>query len=52
MIVLGVILLLLGLIAPAVHFLFWLGAILLIIGAVFAILGGMGHEVGGRSHWW
>ena len=49
MVLLGVILLIIGFIA-AVHVIWILGLIALLVGAVFAIAGFMGHEIGGRRH--
>ena len=49
MIVLGIILLIIGFIA-AVHIIWILGIIAVVIGAVFAIAGLLGHEIGGRKH--
>ncbi|WP_375474638.1 hypothetical protein [uncultured Jatrophihabitans sp.] len=51
MIVLGVILLIIGFIA-AVHIIWILGIIAVVIGAGLAILGFVGREVGGRKHWY
>jgi len=51
MIVLGVILLILGLLL-AVPVLWVIGIILVVIGAVLWISGSVGHEVGGRRHYW
>jgi hypothetical protein len=48
MIVLGVILLLIGFIA-AVHIIWILSIIALVVGAVFAIAGFTGHQLGGRK---
>ncbi len=49
MIVLGIILLVIGFIA-AVHIIWILGIIALVIGAVFLVAGFLGHEIGGRKH--
>lgn len=51
MITLGVVLLIVGFIAK-VSILWTLGIILLVVGAVLALLGGIGHEVGGRRHYY
>jgi hypothetical protein len=51
MIVLGVVLLIIGFIAK-VAVLWTLGIILLVIGAVLYLMGSLGHEVGGRRHYW
>ena len=50
MILLGVVLLIIGLIA-AVHILWIVGIILLLVGAGLALLGAVGREVGGRKHY-
>jgi membrane protein implicated in regulation of membrane protease activity len=39
MIILGIVLLVLALIIPALHFLFWIGIALIIIGLVLLLLG-------------
>lgn len=51
MIVLGVILLIIGFIA-AVHIIWILGIIAVVIGAILAIAGFTGREIGGRKHWY
>ncbi|MER5707020.1 DUF6131 family protein [Streptomyces sp. NPDC042898] len=51
MIVLGVILLVIGFVA-SISILWTIGIILVVIGAILWILGAMGHEVGGRRHYW
>ncbi|MDX3533030.1 DUF6131 family protein [Streptomyces sp. MB09-01] len=51
MIVLGIILLIVGWLL-GISILWTLGIILLVIGAVLWILGAVGHEVGGRRHYW
>ena len=51
MIVLGVILLIIGFIA-AVHIIWILGIIAVVVGAVLAILGFGGREIAGRKHWY
>ncbi|MER8186114.1 DUF6131 family protein [Kitasatospora sp. NPDC094015] len=51
MIVLGVILLVIGLIT-GFGFLWTIGAVLVVIGLILWILGAVGHEVGGRRHYW
>ena len=50
MVLLGVILLIIGLIA-AVHILWIIGVILLVVGGVLFLLGALGREVGGRKHY-
>jgi hypothetical protein len=52
MIVLGVILLIIGFVVPALHILWVIGVILLVIGAVLFIMGRAGRAVGGRRHWY
>lgn len=51
MIILGVVLLVLGFIT-AVHIIWILGIIAIVLGAVFAIAGSAGREIGGRKHWY
>ncbi|MGI8761337.1 MAG: DUF6131 family protein [Jatrophihabitantaceae bacterium] len=51
MIILGVILLIIGFVA-AIHIIWILGIIAVVIGAVLAIAGGVGHEIGGRRHYY
>ncbi|MBP2579619.1 uncharacterized membrane protein HdeD (DUF308 family) [Streptomyces sp. PvR006] len=51
MIVLGVILLVIGFVA-SISILWTIGIILVVIGVVLWILGAIGHEVGGRRHYW
>ncbi|ALO12724.1 MULTISPECIES: DUF6131 family protein [Streptomyces] len=51
MIVLGIILLVIGLVA-GIGILWTIGIILVVIGAILWILGAVGHEVGGRRHYW
>ena len=51
MIVLGIILLIIGFIA-AVHIIWILGIIAVVIGAVLAIAGFGGREIAGRKHWY
>jgi len=50
MITLGVVLLVIGFVAK-VSVLWSLGIILLVVGAVLYLLGSLGHEVGGRRHY-
>ena len=59
MIVLGILLIILGLILPALiptfafaHLLLVVGVILLIAGVVLAVLGSAGRAVGGRRHYY
>ncbi|MCW2899952.1 MAG: hypothetical protein JWO67_2217 [Streptosporangiaceae bacterium] len=52
MILIGLILLVLALVVPALHVLFWIGVILLLIGCVLAVAGAGGREIGGRRWWW
>ncbi len=51
MIILGLVLLLIGALA-SIPILWTLGVILLIVGVVLMILGRVGHQVGGRAHYW
>lgn len=51
MIILGIVLFLIGLLAP-IPILQTIGVILVVVGVVLAILGGMGRGVGGRRHYW
>ncbi len=51
MILLGVVLLIIGFIA-AVHIIWILGIVAVVVGAVFALVGFTGHEVAGRRHWY
>lgn len=50
-IILGVILLVIGLVA-GIGFLWTIGIVLVVIGLILWILGAVGHEVGGRRHYW
>jgi len=50
MIILGVVLLIIGFIF-AVHIIWILGVLALVVGAVLAIAGFAGHEIGGRRHY-
>ncbi|MGB9222731.1 DUF6131 family protein [Mycobacterium sp.] len=59
MIILGIVLIVLGLLLPALvptfafaHLLVVVGVILLVIGAILAILGSAGRAVGGRRHYY
>ena len=51
MITVGVILLLIGLLT-GVGILSTVGVILLVVGAILWILGAVGHQVGGRAHYY
>jgi hypothetical protein len=51
MIVLGVVLLILG-VLTGVGILWSIGVLLILIGAVLWILGAVGHQVGGRRHYY
>lgn len=51
MIVLGVVLLIIGFVA-AVHIIWILGILALVVGAVLAIAGFTNHEIAGRRHWY
>jgi uncharacterized membrane protein HdeD (DUF308 family) len=50
-IVLGVVLLIIGFIT-AVHIIWILGIIAVVVGAILAIMGATGRAVGGRNHWY
>jgi uncharacterized membrane protein HdeD (DUF308 family) len=51
MILLGVVLLIIGFVA-AVHIIWILGIIAVVVGAVLAIAGFAGHEIAGRKHYY
>lgn len=51
MIFLGVILLVIGFVT-GLSILWTVGIILLLIGLVLMVMGAVGHEVGGRRHYW
>ncbi|MFD8638165.1 DUF6131 family protein [Streptomyces sp. NPDC059533] len=51
MIILGVILLILGFVF-GISILWTIGIILVVIGLILWVLGAVGHEVGGRRHYW
>lgn len=51
MLIIGILLIVLALVVPALHILFWIGVVLLVVGAVLAIAGHSGRTVGGRTHW-
>ncbi|MEK2492110.1 DUF6131 family protein [Kitasatospora purpeofusca] len=51
MIVLGVILLIIGFVT-GISILWTVGIVLLLVGAVLWIAGALGHEVGGRRHYY
>jgi hypothetical protein len=51
MVTLGVVFLLLGFLL-GVPILWTLGVILLVVGAVLWIMGAVGHEIGGRRHYY
>ena len=36
----------------AIHILWILGIIALVVGLILLVAGHAGHEVGGRRHWW
>ena len=59
MIVLGIILIVLGLLLPALvptfafaHVVLIIGVILLVVGLLMMLMGRMGHAVGGRRHYY
>ena len=51
MILLGLILFIIGLIAP-IPLLQTIGIILVVVGLVLALLGSTGRAIGGRKHYW
>ncbi|GAA0364247.1 DUF6131 family protein [Streptomyces blastmyceticus] len=51
MLVLGIILLVIGFLT-GISILWTIGIVILVIGAVLWVLGAVGHEVGGRRHYW
>lgn len=51
MIILGVILLVIGFIA-SISILWTIGIVLVVIGLILWILGAVGHQVGGRRHYY
>ncbi len=59
MIVFGVVLIVLGLILPALvptfayaHLVLVIGILLLVVGLILLVVGRMGHAVGGRRHYY
>ncbi|MGA5135035.1 DUF6131 family protein [Streptomyces olivoreticuli] len=51
MLILGIILLVIGFLT-GISILWTIGIVILVIGAVLWVLGAVGHEVGGRRHYW
>jgi hypothetical protein len=51
MILIGIILLVLGFLLK-IAFLWTLGIVVLVIGLILLLLGAVGHEIGGRRHYW
>ena len=51
MIILGIVLLIIGFVAK-IAIVWTLGIIAVVIGAILALLGLIGHEVGGRRHYY
>jgi hypothetical protein len=51
MIALGIVLLVIGFIA-AIHILWFLGIVALVVGAGLALLGATGRAIGGRKHYY
>ncbi len=51
MLILGIILLVVGFLT-GISILWTIGIVILVIGAILWILGAVGHEVGGRRHYW
>lgn len=52
MIILGAVLVLLALLVPVLHVLFWIGVIVLGVGLVLVLVGQSGRSVGGRRYWY
>ena len=48
MLILGIVLLVLALLVPALHVLFWVGIVIIVVGLILILAGGIGHPVGGR----
>jgi uncharacterized membrane protein HdeD (DUF308 family) len=51
MIILGVILLVVGFLLK-IAILWTIGIVVLVIGLILLIVGALGHELGGRRHWY
>jgi len=51
MIVLGIILLVVGFLLK-IAILWTIGIVVLVIGLILLIVGALGHELGGRRHWY
>ena len=51
MIIIGIILLILGFLLK-VAILWTIGIVVLVIGLILLLLGAIGHEIGGRRHYW
>ncbi len=51
MIIIGIILLVLGFLLK-IAILWTLGIVVLVIGLILLLLGAIGHEIGGRRHYW
>lgn len=51
MIILGIILLVVGFLLK-IAILWAIGIVVLVIGLILLLLGAIGHEVGGRRHYW
>ena len=51
MIIIGIILLILGFLFH-VAILWTIGIVVLVIGLILLLLGAIGHEIGGRRHYW
>ena len=48
MLAIGIVLIVLALLVPVLHVLFWIGVVLAVIGLVLLLLSFSGREVGGR----
>jgi len=51
MIILGVVLLIVGFVT-AIHILWAVGGVVLVVGLALWLLGSMGHAIGGRHHYY
>jgi purine-cytosine permease-like protein len=51
MIVFGFVSLIVGILAK-IEFFWTIGAVVLVLGLILALFGAIGHEVGGRRHYW
>ena len=51
MIICGFVFLIVGILGK-IEFFWTIGAMVLVIGLILALFGAIGHEVGGRRHYW